>query len=53
MELLCKLLEQTAYNTKLKIEENMLIVLDKNTHEEHLSLPLQTDDKQFKLQSLF
>ena len=29
MELLSKLLEQKAFNTRLKIEEHMLIVVDK------------------------
>ena len=47
MELPSKLLEQIAYNTKPKIEEHMLIVMDKSTHEEHLSHPLQTNNKQF------
>ena len=27
----------------------MLIVMDKSTHEEHLSQPLRTNNKQFKL----
>ena len=37
MELLpSKLLEQIAYNTRPKIEEHMLIVMEKSTHEEHL-----------------
>ena len=49
MELQSKLLEQIAFNTKPKIEEHMLIVMDKSTHEEHLSQPLQTNNKQFKL----
>ena len=48
MELPSKLLEQIAYNTRPKIEEHMLIVMDKSTHEEHLSQPLQTNNKQFK-----
>ena len=45
MELPSKLLEQIAYNTRPKIEEHMLIVMDKSTHEEHLSQPLQTKKK--------
>ena len=50
MELLTsKLLEQIAYNTRPKIEEHMLIIMDKITHEEHLSQPLQTNKKQFKI----
>ena len=47
MELSSKLLEQIAFNTRPKIEEHMLIVMDKSTHEEHLSQPLQTNNKQF------
>ena len=31
----------------------MLIVMDKNTHEEHLSQPLQTNNKQFKIAVTF
>ena len=40
MELPRKLLEKIAYNTRPRIEEHMLIVMDKNTHEEFLSQPL-------------
>ena len=47
MELPSKILEQIAFNTRLEIEEPMLIVMDKSTHEEHLSQPLQIDIKQF------
>ena len=39
MELPGKLLEKTAFNTRPKVEEHMLVVMDKNTHEEHLSQP--------------
>ena len=53
MELPSKLLEQIAYNTKPKIEEHMLIVMDKSTHEEHLSQPLQANNKQFKIAVTF
>ena len=49
MELPSKLLEQIAFITRPKIEEHMLIVMDKSTHEEHLSQPLQTNNKQFKI----
>ena len=35
MELPSRLLQQKALNTRPKIEENMLIVMDKSTHEEH------------------
>ena len=53
MELPSKLLEQIAFNTRPKIEEHMLIVMDKSTHEEHLSQPLQTNNKQFKVAVTF
>ena len=52
MELPSKLLENIAINTRLKIEEHVLIVTDKSTHEEHLSQPLQTSNKQFKIATL-
>ena len=53
MELPSKLLEQIAFNTRPKIEEHMLIVMDKSSHEEHLSQPLQTNNKQFKIAITF
>ena len=53
MELPSKLLEQIAFNTRPKIEEHLLIVMDKSTHEEHLSQPLQTKNKQFKIAVTF
>ena len=53
MELPSNLLEQTAYNTRAKVEEHMLIVMDKSTHEERLSQPLQTNIKQFKIAVTF
>ena len=53
MELPSKLLEQFAFNTRSKIEEHMLIVMDKRTHDEHLSQPLQTNKKQFKISITF
>ena len=40
MELPSKVLEQIAYNSRPKIEEHLLIVMDKSIHEEHLSEPL-------------
>ena len=45
MELPSKTLERIAYNTRPKIEEHVLVVMDKSTHEEHLSQPLQTNKK--------
>ena len=53
MELPSKLLEQIAFNTRSRIEEHMLNVMDKSIHEEHLSQPLQTNNKQFKLAVTF
>ena len=53
MELPSKLLEQIALNTRPKIEEHMLIVIDKSNHEEHLSQPLQTNNNQFKIAVTF
>ena len=53
MELPSKLLEQIAINTRPKIEEHMLVVMDKSTHEEHLFQTLQTNNKQFKIAVTF
>ena len=53
MELPSKLLEQIAFNTRPKIEVHMLIIMDKSTHEERLSQPLQTNNKQFKIAVTF
>ena len=53
MELPSKLLEQIVFNTRSKIQEHMLIVMDKSTHEEHLFQPLQTNNKQFKIAVTF
>ena len=53
MELSSKLLERIAFNTRSKIEEHLLIVMDKSTHEEHLFQPLQTNNKQFKVAITF
>ena len=52
-ELPSKLLEQIAFNTRPEIEEHMLIVMDKSTHEDHLSQALQTNIKQFKIAVTF
>ena len=49
MELPCKTLEQIAYNTRPK-DEHMLKDMDKSTHDEHLSQPLQTNNINIKLQ---
>ena len=53
MELPGKILEEIEFSTRPKIEENMLIVMDKSTHEEHLFQPLQMNIKQFKIAVTF
>ena len=54
MELLpSELLEQIAFNTRHKIEEHILIIMDESTHEEHLFQPLQSDIKHFKIAITF
>ena len=53
MELPSKLLEQIAFITRHKIEAHMLNVMDKSTHEEYVSQPLQTNKKQFKIAVTF
>ena len=47
MELPSEILELKPFNSRPKIEEHRLIVLDKSTHLEHLSQALQTNNKQF------
>ena len=53
MELPSKILERIAFNKRPKIEEYMLVFTDKSTHEEHLSQPLQTNNKQFNFAVTF
>ena len=53
MEEPSKLSEQIAFNTRPKNEEHMLDVIHKPTHERNSSQPLQTDDKQFKIEITF
>ena len=53
MELPSKVLEQNTCVIKPKIEEHMSVVMHKSTHEEHLSQPLQTNNKQFKIAVTF
>ena len=53
MELPNKLLEQIAFNTRPKREEHILVAMDKSTHEEHLSQPLQRNNEQFKIAVTF
>ena len=53
MELPSKIVDQIAFNTRIKIEEHMLIVMDKSTHEEHLSQSIPTNNKQYKIAVTF
>ena len=53
MALSNKLSEQIVFNTRSRIKEHMLIVMDKSIHEEHLFQPLQTYNKQFKMAVTF
>ena len=53
MELPSKHLEQIAYTTRPKIEQHMLIVMDKSTHTENLYEPLQTNNEQLKIAVTF
>ena len=45
MELPSKFLKQIAFNKRPKIEQHVLIVMEKSTNEEDLSQPLQTNLK--------
>ena len=47
LELPCKVLKQIAFITRPKIEENVLIFMDRSSHEDYLSQPLKTNSKQF------
>ena len=49
MELPSKLSEQIANKTRTKMEEHMMIPLDKFTHEDHSIPPLPNNIKQFKI----
>ena len=53
MELPSKILEEIAFEARSKVEEHMLNVMDKSTYEEHLSEPLQTNIKHFKISVTF
>ena len=53
MELPSKLSKQIAINTRPKVEAHMLIVMDQSTHEEHISEPLKTNNKYFKIAITF
>ena len=49
MEKSSKIFEQTAFNTRPKVEEQILLVTDEYTHEEWQSQPLETENKQLKI----
>ena len=49
MELPSKILEQGAFNTRPKVEEHILIVMDKSTRKVHLSQQLQTNKEEIKI----
>ena len=53
MELPSKLLEQKTFNTRPKVEDHMLVVMDRSTHGEHLSKPLQSNIIKFKIAVAF
>ena len=53
MEIPSKLLDQIAFDTRSKIEEHLLIGMNKSTHAKHLSQPLQASNKQFKIAMTF
>ena len=53
MDLPSKLFEQISFNTKLKLEEDMLIFMDTSTHEKHIFQALQTKKKQLKMAMTF
>ena len=53
MELPIKLLEQIVFNTRSRIEEHILTIMDNSTHEEPLSQPLKTKIKKFKIAVTF
>ena len=53
MELPSELSKQKAFVTRPKTEEHMLILMEKSNHEEPLSQPLQTRNKQFLLAVTF
>ena len=49
MKLSSETFEQIAFNTRPRIEEHLLIIMDKSKHEVHLFQPLQINKKQFKV----
>ena len=53
MDLPSKIVERMVFKTRPKSEEHIIIILDKSTREEHLSQPIQTNIKQFKIAVTF
>ena len=47
------MLGQVALNIRSRFEEQILVVIDKSTHEEHLSQPSETNNKQFEIAVTF
>ena len=53
MHQLCKILEQIAFSTRPKFQARLFVAMDKPTQEEHLSQPLQTNNKHFEIAVTF
>ena len=53
MELPGERFEHKEFNRESKFEKQTLIVIDNYTREEHLSQPLQTNKKHFKMATIF
>ena len=53
MVLPSKILGQKTFNTRPKIEKDMLVVMNNSNHETNLSQPLQTKIIQFKIAVIF
>ena len=53
MELPSKNLEQIAINTRHKTQSHLLMFMNKSILEKHLSQPLLTNKKQFKIAVTF
>ena len=50
---LVKRSEQIAFNTRPEIRENILVVMDESVLEEHLSQPLQANNRNLKVTVIF
>ena len=53
MDLPGKNFNKIAFIRRPKMEENMVIVMVKSIHQEHVAKPLQTSDKQSKIAVTF